>query len=252
MNTQVINKITFYNLAPLIISASEWEQLAQWQKDQLEHDNNNVRLNHNFRIESSDIKNKTIVFINEFKKPTLLAHTPNNWILPNTKFDIHSDVYNIIHKVGGSLALFKFINKTNGYKPAYKWFEKNIFTKFENYTISMVITLVKSSSTEFSAKTFDVKTEVGQTLSLPIISEDYSHYIWHKTNRDAGTNSANYWQSIYFPMMLQLGYANYDKYEANNKKFDQANNPGWDHIIVKVTYTKKENIEVPSIINKNS
>jgi len=26
--------------------------------------------------------------------------------------------------------------------------------------------------------------------------------------------------------MLELGYANYDKYETYNKEFDTANNPG--------------------------
>ena len=228
MNIKLINSFVFNDLFPypLEITGSDWSKLPEWQRVQIIHDNNNVQLNHNFRLEGEDLKNKIILFNLAFKKSTLLSHTPSTRVLPNSRFEIHSDVYNIIHNLGGSLTLFKFINKTNKNSPTYKSFEQRVLTKFENYIINMEITLVKSSKTFFTPKTFDVKTEEFQTLSLPIISEDYSHYIWHKSNRECGTNSAYYWQNIYFPMMLELGYANYDKYEAYNKKFDQENNPG--------------------------
>jgi hypothetical protein len=58
----------------------------------------------------------------------------------------------------------------------------------------MSITLVKACKTEFLPRTFDVKIEQSQTLSLPTIFEDYSHYIWYKknnNNNDFGTSSTN-------------------------------------------------------------
>jgi hypothetical protein len=234
----LINKISFLNLLPypLTITASDFSKLPVWKKLQLEHDNLNVSLKPNFRVEKEDLENKTIQYRFEFNNSSLLVHTPKDWDLPNSKFNIYHDVYRIIHSIGGCYSLFKFINKTNKYKPTYKAFEKLTISKFENYTIGMTITLVKTNKTEFSPKTFDVKTEQSQILNLPTIFEDYSHYIWYKTNNDSGTNTANYWQNIYFPLMLKLGYANYDKYQANNKKFDQANNPGWDYLTVNVTY----------------
>jgi hypothetical protein len=197
MKTTITNKISFLNLFPypLTIAVSDWNKLPVWQKLQLEHDNLNVSLKPNYRVEKEDIKNKIIQYQFEFNKPTLQVHTPNDWILPNSKFDIYHDVYRIIHSIGGSYSLFKFINKTNKYKPSYKDYEKLSITKFENYTIGMSITLVKSCKTEFLPKTFDVKIEQSQTLSLPTIFEDYSHYIWYKknnnNNNDFGTSSTN-------------------------------------------------------------
>ncbi len=104
MKTPIINKISFLNLSPypLVISASDWNKLPVWQKLQLEHESLNVSLKPNYRVEKEDIKNKSLLYRFEFNKPTLLVHTPNDWILANSKFDIYHDVYWIIHSIGGS------------------------------------------------------------------------------------------------------------------------------------------------------
>jgi hypothetical protein len=115
----------------------------------------------------------------------------------------------------------------------------------------MDVSLVKTSKTEFNSKTFDLKTEEGQVFKLPPIFVDYSQYILNKTNRNSGTNSSYFYQNIYFPMMLELGYGNYDKYTVYNNKFDQENNPGWNYITVKVSYIKDPKID-PKLVRELS
>jgi hypothetical protein len=232
-----INSQYFYNLSPypLIITASEWDQYPEWKKAQLERDNE-VLLNRNYTIE--DLKNKTITFRYEFNQSKLLVNTPKNWVLPNSRFHIGNDVERIFYQLGESKSLFQFINETNNNKPTYKAFESKDLNKFLGYTINMDITLVKGSSTKLNTKTWELTTSKGLSLSLPTISESYSEFIHHSTNRSWGEWSSIYYQNIYFPMMLELGYANYDKYETYNKQFDTANNPGWDFIRVTVSYNK--------------
>jgi hypothetical protein len=100
----------------------------------------------------------------------------------------------------------------------------------------MDITLVKPSKTLKNNETNEVIIQEGQTLSIPTISVDYSDYILHLSNKESGTHYSDYYQNIYFPMMIGLGYASLDQYEDYSDQFDLKNNPGWKYLTVKINY----------------
>jgi hypothetical protein len=139
-----MKSIFFYNLSPypLGFTSSEWNNLPKWQKVQLEHDNNNVKLNQYFTTLEEDLENKSITFRYYFKQSNLLPNTPKSWILPKSRFNIHFDLFWIINSIGKSITLFKFINETNKNKPSHKAFNKSDLTKFTKYEISMDISLL--------------------------------------------------------------------------------------------------------------
>jgi len=61
-------------------------------------------------------------------------------------------------------------------------------------------------------------------LSLPTITEDYSSYIIYNYFKGLSSNSADFHQKIYFPLMLEMGFADYPKYEVyENKYYEQHN-----------------------------
>jgi hypothetical protein len=162
MNAQkIVNFKSLSNLAPypLIIPSSEWNKLPEWERAQVEHENSNVRLINKFIVESTDYSTKSIVFRFDFNTPTLLSNTPLSWVISSSRFNIHSDIFNISHIVGESSQLFKLINKTNKFQPSYTAFEKKDLKRFENYLLCMDITLVKTTTINFNNKTYEVQKD---------------------------------------------------------------------------------------------
>jgi hypothetical protein len=88
----------------------------------------------------------------------------------------------------------------------------------------MQITLVKNGSSQNESTTLNNLGEKDITLVLPTITDLYSTFIKRDYFKELGTNSASYFQEIYFPLMLEMGFADEKKYEVHNKKFDETYN----------------------------
>jgi hypothetical protein len=68
------------------------------------------------------------------------------------------------------------------------------------------------------------ENDSGTKLILPTISESYSSFIISDYLKGISTNSATNYQEIYFPLMLEMGFADEQKYEVHNNKFDETHN----------------------------
>jgi len=220
------------------ISTTEWGRFPFWKKEQLKQDRK-IGLKSYYTIIPLPVESEllNLIFRFDFTKPLLLPNTPVDWKLPSPyKFDTHFDIAKIIYTIGKSYPLFKFINKEA--KLRYNDFKYKNWTAFNKITIQMQITLVKKESSSNESTTLNNLGEKEITLVLPTISESYSTFIKRDYFKELGTNSASYFQDIYFPLMLEMGFADETKYEVHNKKFDETYNHDWDYLTVAVTYTK--------------
>jgi hypothetical protein len=162
-----------------------------------------------------------LIYRFDFTKPLLLVNTPAEWLLPEPyKFDINLDTDNIIKTVGKSYPLFKFVNTIVEPKIHFNEFKNKSCKDVHNIIIKIQITLFKNEtvSTDLTPLEKEIK------LSLPTIAESYSNIMSLSSNIENSTNSALFYQYIYFPMMLEMGFADEQKYEVDTKAFDAKHN----------------------------